>query len=134
MTTYRLDLPYSRPPLNLNDRGHHMAKARKVKQVRNTVHLLAIAAHLPRDCEHITVQLHYAPRDERRRDPINLTLTQKACVDGLAAGTTAHPGYGLVADDTPMYVTDLMPRIHPKTGTGVGKLWLEIEVEIGVDG
>lgn len=131
MSTYRLDLPWTRPPLNLNDRSHHMVKARKVKEVRNTVHLLAIAAHLPRDCEHVTVQLHYAPRDERRRDTDNLVATLKPICDALAKGTTGHPGYGLVQDDTPTWMAKPEPIIHPKTGTGVGKLWVEIEVDGG---
>ncbi len=134
VTTYRLDLPWTKPPLSMNDRRNHFAHARIVKQIRNTVHLLAIAAHLPRDCEHVTVQLHYAPRDERRRDTDNLVATLKPMCDALAKGTTAHPGYGLVEDDTPMWMSKPEPIIHPKTGTGVGEMWLEIEVEIGVDG
>ena len=120
--THTLNLPFATPPLNANDRMHWRPKAAITKQIRDTVRILAIAAHLPRGLDHITVTLHYAPRDNRIRDAINLTPTQKVCVDGLV-------DFGIVPNDHGEFVTDLMPVIHPKTGTGQGQLWLTITWE-----
>lgn len=125
MPTVSMLLPYSKPPLSLNDRGHYMARARKVAQVRRDVHLIARSHNLPRGLEHVTVQLHYRPARNGRRDPINLTATHKALVDGLTAGTR-NPGYGLVPDDTPQYVTDTIPIVHPAIKGQPGQLWLDI--------
>ena len=120
MIEHTLWLPYATPPLTANQRLHWAAKARLTADVRRTAMLLARAAHLPRDCEHVTVALHYTPRDRRRRDPSNLMPTQKALLDGLAAGTQRHPGYGLVPDDTPDYVTETIPTIDPPSREAPG--------------
>ena len=113
MIEHTLWLPYATPPLTANQRLHWAAKARLTADVRRTAMLLARAAHLPRDCEHVTVALHYTPRDRRRRDPSNLMPTQKAVVDGLVDA-------GLVADDTPDYVTETSPTIDPPTREAPG--------------
>ena len=123
-TTHTLWLPYDRPPLTANQRfGHWAAKARITADVRRTTMLLARAAKLPRNCEHVTVALHYVPRDRRRRDASNLMPTQKAVVDGLVDA-------GLVADDTPEYVTETIPTIDPPSreapGPRGGRLYLTI--------
>jgi crossover junction endodeoxyribonuclease RusA len=92
------------------------------------MHWLAVSHKLPKNVAHIAVQLHWIPNVHRRRDPINLMGTQKALVDALAAGTTKNPGYGLVADDTPQFVTDLMPIIHsPETAPRV-RMWVELDI------
>lgn len=119
-TTHTLWLPYARPPLTANQRLHWAAKARIVADVRRTAMLLARAAKLPRGVEHVTIELHYTPRDRRRRDPSNLMPTQKALLDGLTAGTQRHPGYGLVPDDTPDYVTETIPIIDPPSREAPG--------------
>lgn len=112
MIEHTLWLPYATPPLTANQRLHWAARARLTADVRRTTMLLARIAHLPKDVDHVTISLHYVPRDRRRRDPSNLMPTQKAAIDGLAAGTPRHPGYGLVADDTPDYVTETIPTIE----------------------
>lgn len=122
MSTHTIELPYLTPPLSLNDRMHRQAKARITRRVRLEVALLARSARLPRGAGHVTVTLHYAPRDDRRRDTDNLVATSKPCFDGLVDA-------GLVPDDTPQWMSKPEPVIHPKTGTGRGKLWLDIEVE-----
>lgn len=104
-TTHTLWLPYARPPLTANQRLHWAARARLTADVRRTAMLLARAAHLPRDCEHVTVALHYTPRDRRRRDADNLVPTLKAACDGLVDA-------GLVPDDTPDQMTKHMPVIE----------------------
>lgn len=126
MPTTSILLPWTSPPLSLNDRGHHMARARVVADVRRAVYLMARAHQLPQGLDHVTVQLHYRPERNGRRDPVNLIGTQKALVDGLTSGTKKHPGYGLVPDDTPQYVTDTIPIIHPAVKGQPGQLWIDI--------
>lgn len=126
----RLDLPWTSPPLSLNDRGYTrgaaMARASKVRELRETAFVLAHEAGLPKGLVHVTVQLHYQPRDNKHRDPINLAPVQKALVDGLRSGNAKYRGYGLVADDDPRYLTDLMPAIHPAVKGEGGRMWLEL--------
>lgn len=122
MSTHRIDLPWTKPPLSMNDRGHWRKKAAQTAAVRGDSLTLARHADLPRNCAHVVVGLHYRPRDNRHRDPINIAATQKALVDGLR-------DYGLVADDDPRYVTDLMPTIHPAEKGEQGRLWLELHIE-----
>ncbi|MCD2263658.1 hypothetical protein K3888_13210 [Dietzia aurantiaca] len=126
MRTVSMLLPYTKPPLSLNDRGHHMDRARVVADVRRSVFLIARSHNLPTGLEHVTVQLHYRPRDNRRRDTDNLTATLKPACDALAAGTKKHPGYGLVPDDTPTYMAKPEPIIHPAEKGRAGQLWLDI--------
>lgn len=132
---YVLWLPYGKPPLTANQRLHWAAKARLTADVRRDSMLLARAARLPRGVDHATIRLHYVPRDRRRRDPSNLMPTQKALLDGLAAGTDRHPGYGLVADDTPEYVTETIPTIDPPQRDAPGprgsRMYLTITTEGG---
>lgn len=127
--THTIDLPWVSPPLSLNDRHNRHVHARKVRHIRDTTHTLALAAKLPRGVKHVSVQLHYAPRDNRRRDTDNLVATLKPICDALANGTAKNPGYGLVADDTPNFMAKPEPIIHPKTTTGVGRMWLDITIE-----
>lgn len=116
-----IKLPYVKPPLSLNQRMHRHEKARVTANVREAAFFLAKSHNLPLNVAHASIRLHYAPLRNGRREGINIVLTQKALVDGLV-------DYGLVPDDTPQYVTDLMPFIHPQSTTGKGQLWLEIEV------
>ena len=115
-----LALPWTAPPLSMNDRGASagavFAKNREIKSIRETARILAISAHLPRECGHVAVELHYRPKDARRRDTDNLTATAKPIYDGLI-------DFGLVQDDTPEFMAKLEPVIHQK---GVPSMWLEI--------
>ncbi|QLF83877.1 RusA-like resolvase [Gordonia phage Moosehead] len=122
MTTHIITLPWTKPPLSMNDRGHWRKKAAQTASVRGDCLALARHARLPRNCGHVHIRLHYRPRDNRHRDPINLAATQKALVDGLR-------DYGLVPDDDPRYVTDHMPTIHPAEKGQGGRLWLELTIQ-----
>ncbi|ORL34995.1 hypothetical protein [Prescottella equi] len=118
--SYTIELPWTAPPLSMNDRGVStgaaFAKAKKIRTIRDQVAVLAAAADLPRAVGHATVTLHYRPRDDRRRDTDNLTATAKPIYDGLV-------DYGLVADDVPQHMAKAEPVIHRKGRPG---LWLEI--------
>lgn len=121
MTTHRIDLSFTKPPLSMNDRMHWAAKAKITKTIRHEVATRARAANIgPQD--HITVTLHYQPRDKRRRDRGNLLGTHKPCLDGLVDA-------GVVPDDDPTYVDERMPEIHPPVKGEPPHMWLTITTE-----
>jgi crossover junction endodeoxyribonuclease RusA len=105
------------PPLTANQRLHWAEKNRRTQMVREHVAWRAREAKVGAQ-EHVVVQLHFVPPDRRHRDPANLTATQKPAVDGLVDA-------GVVPDDTPRYVTELMPVIH-EPSYGVTRMWLVV--------
>lgn len=121
MTPIRIDLPWTKPPMSLNDRTHWAVKAQTTREIHHVIHLVASSAKLPRGAKYAVVQLHYAPRDNRRRDTDNLVATGKPIFDALVI-------YGLVSDDTPEFMGKPEPIIHPKSDTGQGQMWITIEV------
>lgn len=133
--TFELDVPMVRPsprslelvpPLSANGRLHWRVVSKRIKLIRERIVVEARRAHLP-VCRHMTVQLHYRPGDNRRRDADNLYPTFKAACDALARGPRRDwVGLELVPDDTPEHMTKLAPVIHP--GPGVRRLWLTVEV------
>ena len=54
----------------------------------------------------VQIELHYIPRDKRRRDPLNLVATLKAVEDGIVDA-------GIIPDDTPEFSVPTMPVIDP---------------------
>lgn len=135
-----IELPYTKPPISMNDRGFTrgamLAKAAKIAEVRDTTLVLARKAQLPRGVEHVTVLLHYRPRDNRRRDTDNLIATLKPICDALTPGrpermragkrVPALVGYGMVADDTPRWMAKPEPIIHQAEKGRGGALWIEL--------
>ncbi len=127
MTTYRLRLPWTKPPISANDRHHWRRKAQIVAEIRAHVARLVnlrefgpAAAAWPLNADHITVGLHYWPRDNRRRDADNLVVPLfKALVDGLVDAR-------VVVDDDDSHVSRLMPVIHPADGDPRLELWVEV--------
>lgn len=106
---WHLRLPWATPPASANDRDHWRVKAGKVATIRATVRTIAHDARVP-TLGHVEVGLTYYPRDRRRRDPDNLTVPLfKACADGLVDA-------GVVPDDTPQWMTRLMPTIAEPDG------------------
>lgn len=97
-------LPHTKPPLSLNDRMHWRKKASIVKALRG--HVAAEASRHMAPCDRATVELHYVPRDARRRDADNLVATLKPCLDGLVDA-------GIVPDDTPDFLTWRVAIDHP---------------------
>ncbi|MBF5002362.1 hypothetical protein IRT45_35180 [Nocardia sp. BSTN01] len=139
--TATIKLPWSSPPLSMNDsgatRGAVFAKAGKITEIRLIMIGLARKAKLPKGVERATITLHYRPRDNRARDSINLAPTVKAIVDGLTPqkvvktkkGFNVHPGYGFVVDDNTRHVSTPETIIHPAERGKPGALWLEITWE-----
>lgn len=118
--TYRLVLPWDRPPLTANQRLHRQVEARTAKTVRDAAGWLARQARIP-VAEHCTVELQWAPKHKGRRDPLNLYPTLKACGDGIVDS-------GVVKDDTAEWMDTPTPVILPPTKT-VGRMWLVVTVE-----
>jgi crossover junction endodeoxyribonuclease RusA len=118
VTTWRLDLPIARP-ISLNGRyGHWAAQRRDSNALRDAVTVLARAARIPR-LERFTVELHYEPRDNRRRDVDNLIPTLKHVVDGLVAA-------GVADDDDHTRYRLTSPVIHPAAATRRPRLWIVV--------
>lgn len=118
MTELTMPLSFTRPPLSANDRTHWRPRARIIQQVR---HEAATRARAMRwgPYRHITVRLHYRPRDRRVRDASNIMPTQKALIDGLRDAR-------VIPDDDARYVTETIPTIHPVNGKPA--MWLTITV------
>ncbi|MET0716381.1 MAG: hypothetical protein ABWY57_15860 [Mycetocola sp.] len=105
--TTTFEFPWPSPPLHLNQRLHHMAKARLTRDIRSLMH--AKARHIP-DLGRIDVHLVWIVGTRHRRDGINATPTLKALVDGLVDAE-------VIPDDTPEYLTDHIPEIRYIAGT-----------------
>ena len=116
MTAFRIDLPWTTPPLTANQRMHWAERAAVVREVRQTAFLLSQKAP---HADKLVVTLHYRPRDIRRRDSVNLYPTLKACVDGLIDRK-------ICPDDDTAHVSTPEPVIHPPDGTKAA-MWLEID-------
>ena len=115
---WEFDLPMSKP-ISMNDRDSRWVTASKVKEVVDSTILLARGARIRGKVKRISVLLTYIPRDNRRRDPLNLVATLKAVEDGIVRAG------GIVPDDNPAYVTSIMPAIAPAEG-GVGRLRVRV--------
>lgn len=97
MTTFELVLPYTRPPLNENQRLHWFTKNECRRNIGDATHVIAIREKLPKGIEFASIELVYYPPDKRRRDDHNINPTLKACVDAIVR-------YGLVPDDNSLHV------------------------------
>lgn len=116
--SWRILLPFSRP-LSLNHRMHYMVRAKLTREVRAAAGEVITEAGIP-PIERLRAWIEYEPRDKRRRDPINLIPTLKACEDALV-------DCGVVPDDNPEFVESVMPKILPKTTEKFGRVWLVVE-------
>jgi crossover junction endodeoxyribonuclease RusA len=126
-TIWPLTLPYTKPPLSLNDRGQTPgARARRsevaARLKSDTAHLARAANIGPQQAIH--VRLHYRPPDRIRRDADNLVATLKPCIDGLVVA-------GVVPDDSPAFVDWSAPRIHEPTEDRKPLLWLTVTAAEG---
>jgi crossover junction endodeoxyribonuclease RusA len=110
VTEWTLVAPWPKPPLSMNQRRHWAPKARDVATCRSWAAWAARAARIP-SLTHTTVELVWYVPDKRRRDEDNATETLKPLCDGLVDA-------GVVPDDTPQWMTKLMPRIEYRRGAG----------------
>ncbi|MFC9768891.1 hypothetical protein [Rhodococcus jostii] len=113
----------------MNDRGASIGavrrKAQTAKTLRDAMVVLAAKANLPIGAGFAAVQLHYRPRDNRRRDTDNLIATAKPLYDGLV-------DYGLVPDDIPRWMAKPEPIIHDAVTGQPSAMWLDITGTEGI--
>src|SRR4051812_30033146 len=89
--------------MNLNDRLHHMARARLTKQWR-TAACRAAEATTIRGLGRCLVRLDLPVKSNCRRDPHNWAPTVKACVDGCVdAGVWPDDHAGFVVIEEPSF-------------------------------
>lgn len=111
LQTWVIPLPWSKPPLSLNDRLHFRAEAALIATVKHQTRSAVIAAGIPR-LEHAVVTLTWTVPDKRVRDEENPVATLKACCDALKDEN--YRGIrllGIVPDDDPSWMTKHMPVI-----------------------
>jgi crossover junction endodeoxyribonuclease RusA len=107
VTVYRFEFPWTKAPLSLNDRLHHMVKAKKTAELRSL--MAREAAHVGSLRWPIEVALVWVVKDTRRRDEENIVATLKPLCDGLVDA-------GIVPDDTPEFMVKRMPAIWYEKG------------------
>lgn len=101
-----IELPWLKPPLNLNQRLHWAVKAKETRLIRSTVAALARGRTITPPC---TVTLVWTVSDRRRRDTDNPSPTVKACIDGLRDA-------GCIPEDHSQIVTASGTRIDYEPG------------------
>jgi hypothetical protein len=126
--SWLLPLPFSRPPLNQNDRKNRWDVARQRRIVMAHTWHAARAAKLPTGLDRVHVELHWRATVRRDRDSDNPAPTLKACIDALCQGTryrgqVAFAGYGLTVDDNYRHVTSAVVIHDPGEPAGT---WLEV--------
>ena len=112
--TWVVRLPWTKPPLSLNDRSHWRKKAADTAAVRwEACGCVRRECKTDRElvirCDRVKATLTYYPRDKRRRDATNLVATYKAVIDGMVDA-------GVILDDTPEYLQEVMPVIAEPDG------------------
>lgn len=95
--TWTIRLPYSRPPITLNSRMHWATRSRLTREIRALTALRARQQGIP-TLEGARIELHWVPRDRRRRDTDNPYPTLKAAIDGICDAE-------IVPDDDAQHVT-----------------------------
>jgi crossover junction endodeoxyribonuclease RusA len=115
-SVWTLKLPYDRPPLTANQRGHWGTHDNARKTLILAVQYLAMQQHM-HTMTRCSVSLHWAPPDRRRRDADNLWPTQKVACDALVR-------LGVIRDDTPDLMVKPCPVIEPPQKPP--RLWLVV--------
>lgn len=121
MSTVVIPLPWTKPPVSLNDRGvNPHVKAAKVKQALTEARWSIRAAGV-RPVVGANITLHYRIPDRRRRDTDNLAGVLKVAQDALVAE-------GVLPDDSWVEVPHSGQTIHPPEPGKPGAFWLELDV------
>jgi crossover junction endodeoxyribonuclease RusA len=96
LRSWRIKLPWERPPLSLNDRLHWRPERKLKIEIREAAHWLAKGNKIP-PLQRVRVTLEWVVPDERIRDIDNPIATYKCLADGLVNA-------GVVPDDNPKYM------------------------------
>ena len=129
----RIELPWSKPPLSMNDaspasRGAVYGRAAAKREIQETLHLLGRGLRMPEGKRYLLVQMNYRVPDSRRRDTDNVTASSKPLMDALAGGSKRITGLGIVEDDTPYFMGKPEPILWPPERGKQGKLWVDLWV------
>jgi crossover junction endodeoxyribonuclease RusA len=128
---WRVEVPFKdgKPPLSLNDRHSPMAHARIVDRIKSLTRRALTDAAVP-PLAHAHVELHYRPKDRRKRDADNLIATQKCMVDALVQSDARSRWIGLLPDDDARYVSWDRPTIHDPDKERGPATWLVIRTSL----
>lgn len=118
MRTVVIELPWTSPPVSLNDRQHHHVKAKATAAAKALAVDAIRRAHVA-PMVGANVTLHYRVKDKRRRDADNLAPVLKVCQDALVT-------LNILPDDSWVHVPKSGQEIHPPDGTPA-RMWLELE-------
>lgn len=129
METVTIPLTFTRPPLSLNKQWHWAKQSKLKRSIREEVFLRCMSQKIRRPAKFVTVEFHWRPAENRRRDTDNIQPTVKSCCDALGPRSGDSPGYGLVPDDTPEFMARPEPTIHPPAGAGKASCWLVLHIE-----
>lgn len=116
MSAVVIPLPWTKPPLSLNDRGHWRPRAARIAKVREEVGYIVRAAKV-RPREQATVTLCWRVPDRRRRDLDNMFATLKPTIDALV-------DVGVLPADDWQHVRP-GARILPPDGQSA--MWVELD-------
>lgn len=114
-----LTLPFS-TPLSLNDRMHHMVRAKANATWKAATEAAVREAGVPA-MDGCLVTMFYIPRYKRRHDEDNLVASMKPIADGIVAA-------GVVPDDTREYMARNWPVFCPADSRRTeGRILVQIE-------
>lgn len=123
------------PMMSPNGRPNHFARARDTHTIRHSVAWRARAAHIPTGLDHLTIEYHYRPAEDRYAwDTRNLASAGiwKAAQDALHAHRGRNtagargPKHPIVHDDSPGFMTEVGPTQHPAVKGEPAAAWLVI--------
>lgn len=113
----RIDLPWTKPPLTGNDRGHTRFRSPLVKQTLAEARRAVFEADL-QPIVGANVTLHWLIPTKHRRDSDNLGPTLKECQDALVLEE-------ILPDDSWVHIPRASCEIHPPNGQPAA-MWLEL--------
>lgn len=113
-------LPWTRPPMSLNDRRHWSAHHTERDDVMKTARWSIRAARLGHH-DRVETCLHWRPARAGRRDSDNPVATAKVVCDALVLEQ-------VVDDDDPAHMRKLMPELHDPERGKPGAVWLTVLV------
>lgn len=113
----RINLPWQRPPLTGNDRGHTRFRSPLVAQTLCEARRAVFEADL-QPIVGAVVKLHWRIPTRHRRDSDNLGPTLKECLDALVLEK-------VLPDDSWVHVPSSGCEIHPPNGEPAA-MWIEL--------
>lgn len=114
----RVDLPWLKPPITGNDRGHTRFRSPLIAQTLAEARRAVFAANL-KPIVGAVVTLHWRIPTKHRRDADNINATLKECLDALVLE-------GVLSDDSWVHIPRSGNEIHPPEPGQPAAMWLEL--------